>query len=217
MAAKWRYMKEPLPDWVKGSMRERFTRICEKRFWEVSESSSGPGSTLEQTGKLILELPLLLHSLEIKTPLDLPCGDFNWMNKVDLQGILYFGAEIVPELVEQNRQAFGSPDRQFLELDMTRDPLPTVDLILCRDGLVHLSFDAITKALANFRQSGASYLLATTFPSHQENRDIETGDWRPLNLEADPLLLGKPELLLNENCPEEGFEDKSLGLWSLSD
>jgi hypothetical protein len=215
MAAKWRYMKEPLPDWVKGSMRERFTRIYENRFWEVSESCSGPGSTLEQTTKLIYELPLLLHSLEIRTLLDVPCGDFNWMNKVDLQGILYFGAEIVAELVKQNRQKYATSDRQFLQLDMTRDPLPKADLVFCRDGLVHLSFDDIAKALENFRQSGASYLLATTFPIHEENRDIETGDWRPLNLEAAPLVLGKPELLLNESCPEKGFEDKSLGLWKL--
>ena len=36
MAAKWRYMEEPLPDWVKGSMRERLTRIYKNRFWEAS-------------------------------------------------------------------------------------------------------------------------------------------------------------------------------------
>jgi len=215
MAPKWRYIEEPLPDWVEGSMEERFTQIYKNRFWEASESASGPGSTLEQTSKLIRELPLLLHSFEIKRLLDVPCGDFNWMHKVDLCGILVIGAEIVADLIKENQQRFGSPNRQFLQLDMTVDPLPKVDLILCRDGLVHLSFDDISKALANFRLSGSPYLLATTFPSYGKNRDIKTGDWRPLNLEAPPCLLGKPVLLLNEDCPEEGFEDKSLGLWKL--
>jgi len=44
-----------------------------------------------------------LQSLQIKTLLDAPCGDGNWINKVDLSGITYIGADIVPEIIETNK------------------------------------------------------------------------------------------------------------------
>jgi hypothetical protein len=46
--------------------------------------------------------------------------------------------------------------------DLTRDPLPKVDLVLCRDCLVHLSFDDIYESLDNLRRSGSMLLLTTT-------------------------------------------------------
>lgn len=71
--------------------------------------------------------------------------------------------------------------------DITVNPLPTADLILCRDCLVHLSFAHIDAALANFRASGARWLLTTTFPMIEENVDCEDGDWRALNLTLPPF------------------------------
>jgi hypothetical protein len=92
-------------------------------------------------------------------------------------------------------------------------------LILCRDCLVHFSFDDIFKALNNLRASGSRFLLTTTFPTRQENQPIPTGKWRPLNLERAPFFLPPPLTILNEGCTENGGEyaDKSLGLWQLDD
>jgi len=83
---------------------------------------------------------------------------------------------------------------------------------------VHLSFANIGMALRNIRSSGVGYVLATTFPDHDRNEDVEDGDWRLLNLELPPLSLPKPLALFNEGCEEEGgaFRDKSLGLWSVA-
>jgi hypothetical protein len=97
--------------------------------------------------------------------------------------------------------------------------LPRCDAILCRDCLVHLSFANIERATANFRRSGATWLIATTFPQWQNNLDCEDGDWRALNFERAPFSWGAPVELLNENCTEAGggWRDKSLGVWRLSE
>src|SRR4029453_1207153 len=91
------------------------------------------------------------------------------------------------------------------------------DLGLCRDCLVHLSFENIGRAIDNIRVSGARYLLTTTFLDHEVNGDIEDGDWRMLNLEREPFNLPPPVDVLVEHC-EEGdgaYADKALGLWEL--
>lgn len=194
---------------------DAFRRTYERNLWGGDESRSGPGSTLEQTARVRAELPALCRRLGVRTLLDLPCGDFRWMATVELPGVRYLGGDLLPELVTRNVERFGRADRSFLELDLTRSDLPDADLLLCRDCLVHLSFEDLTRALGNLRRSRITWLLTTTFPDESGNRDVHTGDWRPLNLERAPFAFPPPHALLNEGCTEQQgrFADKSLGLW----
>jgi hypothetical protein len=139
------------------------------------------------------------------------------MQHVELGVERYLGADIVREQVERNQEKYARADRTFLWLDATGDPLPRADLILSRDLLVHLSFGDIEAALKNFKRSGAEYLLTTTFPRTTQNREILTGDWRPINLQLPPFNFPGPQYLVNEHCTENGgrYADKSLGLWKL--
>jgi SAM-dependent methyltransferase len=163
-------------------------------------------------------LPGLLEGLCVRSLLDAPCGDASWINHADL-GTRYVGVDIVAALIENLRAAAaaGKIKGEYHLADITRDPLPRCDAILCRDCLVHLSFANIERAVANFRTSGAVWLIATTFPEWQSNSDCEDGDWRALNFELKPFDLGPPVELLNENCLEAGggWRDKSLGVWRL--
>ncbi|WP_202947710.1 class I SAM-dependent methyltransferase [Advenella kashmirensis] len=132
---------------------------------------------------------------------------------------MYTGIDIVPSLIEQNiHQWTGNEAHRFMVADITVNPLPTADLILCRDCLVHLSFAHIDAALANFRASGARWLLTTTFPMIEENVDCEDGDWRALNLTLPAILLVATQMLIGESCLEANgtWRDKSLGLWPLA-
>ena len=90
--------------------------------------------------------------------------------------------------------------------------------MLCRDCLVHLSFANVFRALRQIRESGAEWLLATTFLEHEANEDIPDGDWRMLNLERAPFNLARPESVIIEGCTEAGgaYADKTLGLWRVS-
>jgi hypothetical protein len=198
---------------------EAFRHAYQTNLWAGAESRSGPGSGLDQTAALREGLPDLCRRYGVRVLLDLPCGDWRWMAWVPLPDIQVIGADLLPELAEQNTLNFGVPGRRFTSLDLTRSPLPEADLLLCRDCLVHFSFADIGRALSNIRGSRITWLLTTTFPGQPANREIVTGDWRPINLTRPPVNLPEPVELLNEGCTEGAgvFADKSLGLWRVSD
>lgn len=214
-----RSSREANPADKNKDMRTLFSEIYRQNYWGDSQSFSGTGSNLEQTAVLRAELPRLLESIGAKSILDAPCGDYNWMRATDLKTEKYIGADIVPEMIARNQQVYGSQTVEFRNLDITVDSLPEVDLIFCRDALVHFSYHDIFAVVANFKASKSRYLLTTTFTERQSNRDIITGDWRTINLQIPPFNFPEPIDLINENCQEVGgnFSDKSMALWKLED
>lgn len=201
-------------------LQQKFSFIYEKNTFGGKESRSGSGSDLEQTQEIRHELPELIKQFKIQTMMDAPCGDLFWMKTVRLGVKTYIGVDIVDILVEKNQRDFGNDMRKFMCLNLTDDELPCVDLIFCRDCLVHLNFADAQKVLENFKRSGSRYLLTTTFPGREENRDLLGKDiWRPLNLQAEPFNLPTPLRLITEKCTEGNgaYTDKSLALWRLSD
>jgi len=116
----------------------------------------------------------------------------------------------------RDQAMYTQPGRRFLRLDMLCDTLPRTDLILCRDGFVHLSFGDITRALRAMHDSGPEYLLVTTFIAHPRNREISTGGWRPLNLAIGPFYFPPPLCTLADCPPNGSFPDKALALYRFS-
>lgn len=196
-----------------------FTHIHARRLWNGRVSASGAGSDPEQTRQLGPAFRALLQEFAVTSILDVPCGDFLWMADALPAGVRYLGGDLVPALVEQNRHRHARPGVEFVRLDLTVDDLPAADLLVCRDGLVHLSFPHLQAALQRIHQSRCRLLLATTFPDHAENTDILSGLWRPLNLCRPPCSFPPPLACIREGCTlEHGrYADKSLGLWRVAD
>jgi hypothetical protein len=193
-----------------------FSKIYRENQWRDGESRSGPGSNLAATEILRREMPLVFAELGVRTVLDAPCGDFRWMHDVAAGLDHYVGVDIVPELISTLRSLHGSERQEFHVRDMTQDPLPRSDLIICRDCLVHLSEADALKAIGNFRRSGAKYLATTTFPEHEKNEDVVTGWWRPLNLERAPFGFPSPLKLIVET-EQGGPSAKAIGVWQITD
>ncbi|HKN58100.1 MAG TPA: class I SAM-dependent methyltransferase, partial [Gemmatimonadaceae bacterium] len=122
-------------------------------------------------------------------------------------------------IVTDDQNLYGNQTRRFIELDLTRDELPDADVLLCRDCLVHLSYANISAVLANIARSKVRYILMTSFPGRGDNKDIEDGDWRPLDFEAAPFFFPPPVLTILEECEEEegSYADKSLVAWRVAD
>jgi hypothetical protein len=196
-----------------------FGAIYTKNAWGNPESHSGSGSSLQNTQWVRAELPALIKELGINSMLDAPCGDFFWMKEMDLDIRSYTGCDVVDELIQNNTARYARNNRQFVKLDITKDKLPSADLIFCRDCLVHLSFEHIRPALNNFILSGSKYLITTTFPNRFRNEEIETGDWRPLNLQVYPFYFPRPIKIIHDMCVHQdgSYCDKSLGIWKLAD
>lgn len=202
------------------ALQSRFTLFFETNCFGSEESVSGQGSTLAQTERLRIKLVELLKKLEVKTFLDAPCGDFNWLKHIDYEFDQYIGIDIVEKIIIDNNAKYANETYSFACLDICRSPLPRTDLVFCRDVLVHLDFENSLTALKNFKSSGAKYLLTTTFTDREDNVDLKDEMiWRTLNLEKGPFHFPRPVYLLNEECTEGdgNYADKSLGLWLLED
>lgn len=216
---KYRY-KLSKSNFNEKKIKEIFKEIYKTNYWKNSETVSGPGSTLQCASTLIPELTKLFSIYDIHSLIDVPCGDFNWMQKADLQSIHYLGMDIVDEIILANTQKFESKNIKFKMADITTDPLPAADLVFCRDCLVHFSYHEIDKTLVNIKKSGTRYLMTTSFQVPVLNYDIHTGDWRPINLERPPFNFPPPLYLINDSSPEYLIKNnlkKILGLWKIAD
>lgn len=212
-----RSVRKNVPD--TNGPRLDFADIYQNNGFVGTESRSGAGSTRFQTRVIRRELPALLRELGVKSVLDIPCGDFFWMRDVDLAGIRYIGADLVPDMIRDNQTFFGGPLRSFQCVNLISGTLPEADLIFCRDCLVHLPYEDALAALENIRQSKCKWLLTTTFTRTVPNSDLDAAGWRALNLTLPPFNLPPPTVLISEKCTEAGglAGDKSLGLWRVAD
>lgn len=214
--AKQKYQPQNSPHFNK-EIRDVFTTIYTENSWGNTDSVSGHGSDLNWTENAVQGIVDVVRDYKIKTIADIPCGDFNWMQKVLLEvDVDYLGADIVPAIIDANNTQYAGKSVQFQLMDVIEDELPSFDLVIIRDCWVHFSFDQIKRSIQNLRRSGAPYVLITSFPGQSINYDITTGDWRPLNLEKKPFHFPPPLKRIEENkVPgyENDFRGKSLSLW----
>jgi hypothetical protein len=192
--------------------KDKFTTIYKRNLWNNEESLSGGGSTIRRTTKIRQLLPGFFESYHIKSICDAGCGDFNWMRQVKCRPITYIGVDIVSDLISSNNARYGNTNTRFLELDVIHHTVPTVDLILCRQCLFHLSFSDIRATLVNFKASMSMYLLATHQPNVGKNMDIITGECRPVNWTRPPFNFPEPITTIGED-----YSDQYLALWRLDD
>lgn len=197
-------------------IEEIFTHIYDTNQWLSKESISGPGSELRFTQKTRQGISSLIKYFNITSIADAPCGDCNWMRYVDIGTCSYIGYDIVYDLIENNKKRFGGT-KEFRHINLLETIIDKVDLIICRDMLAHLNNEQIFTVLRNFKKSGSKYILMTTGVTTTSNSDIQTGDWRRLNLELSPFNLPRPRALIAEDVPFEFERGKHLGLWLLSD
>ena len=194
--------------------KKLFTMAYDRNSWGGSESRSGAGSSLHRTMLIQPFIASLIKDLNIKTLLDAPCGDFNWMKEINLAGISYIGVDIVDELVQKNIERYGTPNRQFLSYDILHHPLPQVDLIICRNCTQHLPDNGVRALINNIKKSGSRYLLTSNYPHIRENKDIEdiynTSRATYRDLRKPPFNFPAPIVLF-----PEGFDDKTLCLWEI--
>jgi hypothetical protein len=209
------------------SLSAHFSSVFKTNAWKSGESFSGVGSTLEQTSTLRRELELVIAKLEIKSILDIPCGDANWMKEEEYFQISYTGVDIVPELILLNKEINSETHGvKFLVGDFTSLELrESFDMVFCRDLFVHLSYQDILKCFNSFIQTGSRYLAITTFSKVDQNENLiyptkldTTIGWRPLNMQIKPFSMNSPLYILDEKCTEQDgdriYNDKSIAIFS---
>lgn len=220
------------------SLKETFQDVYTNwRFGGWPESKSGPGSTMEETDIIRQHIKQLAKDKEIKSVVDVPCGDFNWMKDIVYSFESYTGCDIVPEMIQDN-QKYANSIIKFQELDLTQDgiEIPEGDLLIVRDVLGHLTLEGGKKAIQNILKSKCKYLLTTTWYSlndenyylNHENKDNTVtvdANWErgaaafyPICLHSAPFNFPKPELYIEEKPKVDGYDQgvrKGLAFYEL--
>ena len=180
------------------------------------ESVSGYGSSLANTVELRQALPTIFDRYGIKSIVDMPCGDWNWMQEVPLEGIKYLGLDIVPDMIVANRKKHGSYNINFAIHDAINDIPPKADLLICRDFLFHIPNASVAKVIENVTKSGCQFILTTLFPKilNTDILDDSCIRWRKLNLCTEPFNFPEPEYIIQEN-DSEACQGRIVGLFRL--
>lgn len=190
-------------------MKEIFEDIIKN--WKWKKHPCGPGSTLIYTENLRQQLPLILKKYDITSMIDIPCGDFSWMNGVLFpKNFKYIGADIVDFLIEDNREKYSG--KEFQVIDITKDNIPDVDLLFCRDCLLHLSNENIIKTFQNIKRSNIKYIMMSNWFDEFDNfKDIPNGKHRYLNFLEPPYMFNSPIDEIVDFI--DGFPKRKMLLW----
>lgn len=128
---------------------------------------------------------------------DFGCGDFNVGSQ--LRGLCdrYVACDIVPELIEHNKQKFAELDVDFRTVNAFEEDIPMGEVIFIRQVLQHMSNRDILLLLPKFKRF--RYIVFTDhrpiLDHCQPNVDIETGAFTrirhpsALSLTAHPFYL----------------------------
>jgi hypothetical protein len=132
------------------------------------------------------------------------------MQYVDIKDSTYIGGDIVDFMILKNKELY--PSVNFCVFDLTNDKLPDVDLLFCRDCLLHLNFNDIDKVFKNVSQSNIKYvLLSNWFADAENDRDIETGNARYINFFEAPYNFKNSIESIIDFVP--GFPHREMVLW----
>ena len=209
-----------------------FSDIYDNHGFGSLESRSGPGSTLEETKNLREKIKSIVKDKNIKSVVDIPCGDFNWMKEIVFNFDSYIGGDIVEKAIEENNKRYSNSSIKFISFDIVNDDIPQGDLLIVRDIIGHFPIEDGIKIMNNILNSKCKYLLSTTWAKkvgdkwspcekndvHRENEGVDYGRFYPVNLMSEPFNLPNAEIYLEEDVVVDNFENgnrKSLALWDL--
>ena len=164
---------------VKRDSYNRFDTIYANNYWG---NGSGPGSNPEVNTEYFAILSKILENEYIQTIVDIGCGDYQLMKDFK-HTKRYVGCDASWYIVKQNRDNY--PGIQFEHKIIVDEEPPCGEIALVKDVLQHMPNKDIFKLLQWMQKY--KYALITNDFAENNGPDIEIGQWRPLNLRADPF------------------------------
>ena len=101
---------------------KKFNFIYKNKYWQNIDngSLSGAGSNIDDsTHNLSIELPNFINKHQVKSLLDMPCGDWAWMSKLNLTNIKYTGCDIVEDMVKANNEKYNNAKTSFIKRNLS--------------------------------------------------------------------------------------------------
>ena len=173
-------------------------------------SGSGPGSSAADTAPYREFLKAFLADRQVKSVVDLGCGDWQFSGLIDWSGIDYTGVDVSKVALELAKSRAG-PLVKFQHVNGVADQLPSADLLVAKDVLQHWSNQDILQFLPRLTEYKYALLTNGFPPRHTRrlNANIVPGERaRPLDLAAAPFNV--PGRIV---FAYEGHEPKQVFLW----
>lgn len=140
-----------------------FNRVADSSMWSSAASGtiSGLGSLVSTTSAVRRCLDQWIAKYDIRSVLDVPCGDANWQGLIPaLRRVEYIGGDIALASLRRARERPRNSNFSFVFTDVVSFPvLRAYDLVIFRDVLGHLPYDEAMTALRNFKNSGSKYIM----------------------------------------------------------
>lgn len=163
--------------------REVFTDIYQRKVWG---DGSGGGSG-EQALPYCQFITNYMINSGVYTVLDIGCGDLRVARNIDFGFAAYIGVEASTQF----RDVSQTPMRGVIldGFDVLTEDLPAADLVLCKEVLQHLSNEQVQTLLDRTAHYKRRLFTNSVFSMEgkTQNDDIETGDFRPVDLTLPPF------------------------------
>jgi len=158
----------------------------------VSGPGSIPGSM--QTKNIIDNLDSFIKKYNIQSILDMPCGDFSWMQDLIKKNnsINYTGYDIVEDIILYNNKKYSKKNISFFCKDIVNEKnFDSFELIFIRDFFIHIDNVSINRILENIKKSKVKFLACSNNNHISKNEDIVVGQHRKINLIIEPFYMNE--------------------------
>jgi len=194
-------------------MEQIFTYIYENKIWGNNynnsyNGSSGEGSSINYNkDSYVLFLKKFIQENEIKTIVDLGCGDFICGPYIysDLN-ITYKGYDIYKKVVDFNSSQYSKNKYEFIHLDFynEKEKIEGGDICILKDVIQHWSLNEIYNFLDYLVESKKFKFILICNCAYQQmdNPDISIGQFRCLSCDYLPLKKYNPKKLYTYNTKE---------------
>lgn len=163
------------------------------RGWPAGETICGPGSRRDMARNIQSWLPRMIKHYGIEAIANVGAGDLNWWPP--LKGVIVGHFDLVPRRPE------------VISLDITKEsPAIRFDAVLMRHVLIHFDPPRVVAAIANVKENGARFLIASQYAPGQKftGLDCTLYDLREFGL-GEPL----------DQVPDAQAGAQTLALWRI--
>ena len=178
------------------SMTEIFTHVYEKNIWG---NGSGAGSSIKYNKKYIAFLEDFLVKKQIKSVLDIGCGDWQFSQAVRWGEAHYTGVDCVASVIDHNKRNFPTKDFHCYDSYKWVNSIHNhYDLVILKDVLQHWSNENIITFLDALVDCDYKYILIVNSYKEckGENRSVKNRyRYDKLDCNCYPLNKYSPEYL----------------------
>jgi hypothetical protein len=152
---------------------------------------SGPGSHAAINLPFINFLEAFIQENRVGEIVDFGCGDWQYMNRVQLGGAKYTGFDVVDHVLQANERRYRKSNICFRRTPDDLSNLPIADMILFKDVLIHLPNTYVIELIRQSRRKYKFILAINNWADDLDayNCDIPFGGFRPVDLALPPFSL----------------------------